>query len=55
MGTIICGWCITGHHNQHKKSGSYYDKTWDCPCAACAHKEAMDKKKKEKEDKDEHA
>lgn len=32
MGTTKCGWCLTGHHDKCKPSGSYLEKTWVCPC-----------------------
>lgn len=38
MGTTMCGWCMTGQHDKHKPSGTYYDQTWTCPCTVCASK-----------------
>jgi hypothetical protein len=45
-GTTICGWCMTGNHEQCRPSLTYYEKTWYCTCVEC-HPE------KEKETKNE--
>lgn len=32
QGTTMCGWCLTGHHDNCRTTSTYYDKTWHCPC-----------------------
>ena len=31
-GSAICGWCITGDHDNCRVSVEYYGRTWVCPC-----------------------
>ena len=31
----ICGFCITGHHENCKPKISWYDKEWLCHCKKC--------------------
>jgi hypothetical protein len=30
--TRICGFCMTGHHQNCKSVITYYDKIWHCAC-----------------------
>ena len=32
MSLRICGFCMTGHHWNCKKTITYYEKTWACEC-----------------------
>ena len=34
-GSIRCGWCMTGDHDQCKSEISYFDKIWYCSCVEC--------------------
>lgn len=34
-GLLICGWCMTGHHEGCKPKITYHDKTWKCLCKIC--------------------
>lgn len=35
----LCGWCITGHHDQCRGPIDYEGSTWEC---VCTHKEEQD-------------
>jgi len=32
MAIRICGFCMTGHHQNCKKTITYYEKVWICEC-----------------------
>ena len=34
-GTTICGWCITGNHEDCKSEIVHFDKVWECSCEKC--------------------
>lgn len=31
----MCGFCMTGHHENCKAEIKYYDKIWYCDCTKC--------------------
>lgn len=34
-GSVKCGWCITGDHEECKTQITYFDKIWLCSCTEC--------------------
>ena len=42
-GSIRCGWCMTGNHEDCKTQIVYYDKVWECSCEKC-HPQRVDSK-----------
>jgi hypothetical protein len=32
-GGMLCGWCMTGHHDGCRKEIQYFDKLWICRCS----------------------
>lgn len=36
----LCGWCMTGHHDNCKKEIKHYDSLWQCGCKECANDKA---------------
>jgi hypothetical protein len=34
-GSVKCGFCMTGDHEQCKSEIVYHDKVWHCSCVEC--------------------
>jgi hypothetical protein len=34
-GSVKCGWCMTGDHEDCKTQITYLDKIWLCSCTEC--------------------
>lgn len=34
-GRTLCGYCMTGHHQNCRPEIKYYDKVWYCYCKEC--------------------
>jgi hypothetical protein len=43
-GKVVCGWCMTGHHDTCKPEVKYFDKVWYCGCITCHPESGVEEK-----------
>lgn len=40
---LLCGWCMTGHHDGCVPEVKYFEKVWLCTCKVCFVSVELDK------------